>query len=423
MNVSSATLTIILVFLVLLSAFFSAAEIGLMTLNRYRLRHLSDSGYRRAKIIRRLLERPDRLLGLILFGNNFANIAASSVATLLTIRLFGTAAIGVATLVLTLVVLVFSEVAPKTFAALYPERVAFSVAYPLRLLYIAFYPLILVINTLANLVLRLFGVPLNKGHKEQLGAEELKAVISEAATLIPKGHQAMLIGLLDLEKVTVDDVMVPRGEIEGLNLDAEWDDIMRQLSSSHYTRLPVYRGTLDNVSGILHLRKALGLSLAGRLDRDTLLSLIGEPYFIPSATPLYKQLVNFKASRQRMGLVVDEYGDLMGLVTLEEILEEIVGDFTQSPGQLPEIRAQEDGAYLINGSTNIRDLNRSLGWLLPVDGPKTINGLIVEYLEDIPEPGTSLMLEGYLVEIVRTRGTAIQVVRIKPHESAQKNRA
>ncbi|MHB1950702.1 MAG: HlyC/CorC family transporter [Acidiferrobacteraceae bacterium] len=422
MNVSNATLTGVLVFLVLLSGFFSAAEIGLMTLNRYRLRHLSDSGYRRARIIRRLLERPDRLLGLILFGNNFANIAASSVATLLTIRLFGATAVGIATLILTLVILVFSEVAPKTLAALYPERVAFSVAYPLRVLFLVFYPLIFVINTLANLVLRLFGVPL-KGHKEQLGAEELKAVISEAATLIPKGHQAMLIGLLDLEKVSVDDVMVPRGEIEGVNLEADWDEIMRTLSSSHYTRLPVYRGTLDNVAGILHLRKALSLSLAGRLDRDTLLTLLGEPYFIPSATPLYKQLVNFKASRERMGLVVDEYGDLLGLVTLEEILEEIVGDFTQTPGQLPDIREQEDGAYLVNGGTSIRDLNRTLGWRLPVDGPKTINGLIVEYLEDIPEPGTSLMLEGYLVEIVRTRGTAIQVVRIKPHASAKQNLA
>ncbi|MHB8415338.1 MAG: HlyC/CorC family transporter [Acidiferrobacteraceae bacterium] len=422
MNLSTGIMTAVVVFLVLLSAFFSAAEIGLMTLNRYRMRHLADSGHRRARVIHRLLERPDRLLGLILFGNNFANIAASSVTTLLTIRLFGATAVGIATLVLTLAILVFAEVAPKTLAALYPERVGLSVAYPLRLLLFVFYPLILVINTLANLVLRAFGVPL-KGHKEQFGTEELKAVISEAATLIPKGHQAMLIGLLDLEKVTVDDVMVPRGEIEGVNLDADWDEIMRQIANSHYTRLPAYHGTPDNIAGILHLRKALSLSLAGRLDRETLLSLLIEPYFIPSATPLYKQLVNFKASRQRMGLVVDEYGDLMGLVTLEEILEEIVGDFTQNAGQLSDIRIQEDGTYLVNGGTSIRDLNRSLGWHLPINGPKTINGLIVEYLEDIPEPGTSLMLDGYLVEIVRTRGTAIQVVRIKPYEPSQKHHA
>lgn len=422
MDVSVATLIGTLAFLVLLSGFFSAAEIGLMTLNRYRLQHLAKSGHRGARLARRLLARPDRLLGLILFGNNFANIAASSVTTLITIRLFGVQLVGAATVVLTLLILVFSEIAPKTLAALYPERVALVLVYPLRPLFSILYPIIWVLNALSNLVLRLFGVSL-KGHKDQMGTEELKAVISEAGTLIPKSHQTMLLGLLDLERVTVDDVMVPRGEIEAINLDASWDEILRQLSSSHYTRLPVYRGTLDNIVGILHLRKGFNLSLTRKLDADSLLSLLTEPYFIPAGTSLNKQLLQFKATRHRMGLVVDEYGDLMGLVTLEEILEEIVGDFTQNPGTLADIHPQEDGTYLINGSMNIRELNRALGWQLPVNGPKTINGLIVEYLEDIPEPGTSLMLEGYLVEIVRTRGTAIQMVRIKPYEPPARHQA
>jgi len=422
LDVPLGTLIGILVFLVLLSGFFSAAEIGLMTLNRYRLQHLADSGHRGARLARRLLERPDRLLGLILLGNNFANIAASSVTTLITIRLFGVKLVGAATVVLTLLILVFAEIAPKTLAALYPERVALVLAYPLRPLFSILYPIIWVLNAMSNLLLRLFGVSL-KGHKDQMGTEELKAVISEAGTLIPKSHQTMLLGLLDLERVTVDDVMVPRGEIEGINLEAEWDDTLRQLSNSHYTRLPVYRGTLDNIVGILHLRKGFNLSLARKLDKESLLALLTEPYFIPAGTALNKQLLQFKATRHRMGLVVDEYGDLMGLVTLEEILEEIVGDFTQNPNALGDIHPQEDGTYLISGSMNIRDLNRALGWQLPVDGPKTINGLIVEYLEDIPEPGTSLMLEGYLVEIVRTRGTAIQMVRIKPYEPPARSHA
>ena len=412
---SLGTLIGTLIFLIILSAFFSAAEIGLMTLNRYRVRHLAESGHRGARIARKLLERPDRLLGLILFGNNFANIAASSVATVLTIHLFGPGLVIAATVVLTFIILVFAEVAPKTLAALHPERVGLAVVYPLRPLFALLYPIVWVINVLANQVLRLFGVSL-KGHKEQLGAEELKALISEAATLIPESHQKMLLGLLELEKVTVDDVMVPRGEIEGIDLDADWDVIVRRLAGSRYTRLPVYHGALDNIEGILHLREGLGLILAERLDRAALKAMLVEPYYIPSGTSLSRQLMNFKSTRQRMGLVVDEYGDLMGLVTLAEILEEIVGDFTQAPGPLEDIHLQEDGSYLVNGSTNIRELNRTLGWALPVDGPKTINGLIVEYLEDIPEPGTSLILGGYLVDIVRARGTAIQVVRIRPYE-------
>jgi Mg2+/Co2+ transporter CorB len=414
-NISPGVLCAVLIFLIVLAAFFSAAEIGLMTLNRYRLRHLAESGHRGAQLARKLLERPDRLLGLILLGNNFTTIAASSVATLLALELYGEAAIGIAAILLTLVVLIFAEVAPKTLAAMHPEKIAFPVAYILRPLLKLLYPLVWLVNAIANRFLRLLGVSVQAKPSDKVSAEELRTIVMEAGAFIPKAHRDMLLAILDLENITVDDVMVPRGEIEGIDLDAEWEDILHRLASSHYTRLPVYRGTLDNVVGIVHLRKVLPLMYGGNFNRDTFMQAIIEPYFIPQGTPLHTQLLNFKTVKRHIGLVVNEYGDLMGLVSLEEILEEIVGDFTtQPPGTMDDIHPQEDGSFLVNGSANIRDLNRTLGWELPTDGPKTLNGLIVEYLEDIPEVGTSLLLNGYLVEIVRTRGTAVQLARIHP---------
>ena len=409
----------VLLFLIFLSGFFSAAEISLMTVNRYRLRHLAESGHRGARLARRLLRRPDRVLGVVLLGNNFGNIAASSVATLMAVRLYGAGVLALVTGLLTLVILIVSEVAPKTLAALYPEPVAFGSAYVLTPLLRVVYPLVAAINFAANHLLRAFGVSIKPRTPDQMGAEELRAVVLEAGSLIPTTHRAMLLAILDLEKSTVEDVMVPRREVEGIDLEADWDEIVDLLGRSHYTRLPVYRGSLDNVIGMLHVRRALHLALAGRLTRDSLQSAALEPYYIPQGTPLATQLMNFKTMRRHIGLVVDEYGDLMGLVTLEEILEEIVGEFTtQAPGTPEDIFPQPDGSFLINGSTNIRDINRTLGWQLPLNGPKTLNGLITEYLEDIPSPGTSLLLNGYLVEIVRTRGTAIQVARLKVHGMA-----
>ncbi|WP_297389492.1 HlyC/CorC family transporter [Acidiferrobacter sp.] len=409
----------VLLFLIFLSGFFSAAEISLMTVNRYRLRHLAESGHRGARLARRLLRRPDRVLGVVLLGNNFGNIAASSVATLMAVRLYGAGVLALVTGVLTLVILIVSEVAPKTLAALYPEPVAFGSAYVLTPLLRVVYPLVAAVNFTANHLLRAFGVSVKPRTPDQMGAEELRAVVLEAGSLIPTTHRAMLLAILDLEKSTVEDVMVPRREVEGIDLEADWDEIVDLLGRSHYTRLPVFHGSLDNVIGMLHVRRALHLALAGRLTRDSLKSAALEPYYIPQGTPLATQLMNFKTMRRHIGLVVDEYGDLMGLVTLEEILEEIVGEFTtQAPGTPEDIFPQPDGSFLINGSTSIRDINRTLGWQLPLNGPKTLNGLITEYLEDIPSPGTSLLLNGYLVDIVRTRGTAIQVARLRVHAVA-----
>lgn len=411
-----------LVFLVLLSAFFSAAEIAMVSLNRRRLRHLAASGRRAAQLAERLLERPDRLIGVILLGSNAVNALFSALTTVTVIRLLGEdqGAIGIATVVITLVILIFTDLAPKTLSALHPERVAFPSAFLLRPLLWLMYPVVWAINGLANGLLRLVGVNVRERPVEKVTPEELRATILEAGVLIPETHQDMLLAILDLEKVTVDDVMVPRGRIEGINLDVEWDELVTRITSSRYTRLPVYHGSLDNVTGIIHVRQILNLMHEGKLDRPSFEQAIMEPYFIPSGTTLNTQLLNFKQVKRRSGLVVDEYGDIQGLVTLDEILEEIVGDFTtRALGRIEDIHPQTDGSYLVRGTVNLRDLNRRLDWNLPTEESRTLNGLIVEYLEDLPEPGTSLMIHGYLVEILRTRGTAIEIARVRPARAAE----
>jgi Mg2+/Co2+ transporter CorB len=345
-------------------------------------------------------------------------VSASSVASLLAIRLYDENAVLAAAVLLTAVVLIFAEVAPKTFAALKPERVGLPAAWVLRPLLALFYPFVWFVNLLANWLLRLFGVSVRRRPAAEMSAEELRAILREADIFIPASHQDMMLAVLDLEKITVEDVMVPRNRIVGVNLDAEWDDIVKQLTTSPYTRLPVFRGNLDNVLGIVHARRVLGLLREDKLDRDSLQAAMTEPYFVPVGTSLTTQLLNFKQARTRLGLVVDEYGDIQGLVTLDEILEEIVGDFTtRALGRASaDVHRQPDGSYLVRGGTSLRDLNRRLQWHLPTEESRTLNGLILEYLEDIPEPGTSLLLNGYMIEVVRTRGTAVDVARIRPVE-------
>jgi Mg2+/Co2+ transporter CorB len=418
-DVPTSILFLALVLLILVSAFFSAAEISVMSLNRYRLRHLADTGHRGARLVSHLLQRPDRLLGVILLGNNFVNIFASSVATVLALRFYGESAIAIAAGLLTLVILIFAEVGPKTLAAMRPETVAFPAAFILRPLLFVVYPLVWLINFLANLMLRPFGInPRARTH--QLSSEELRAAVLEAGTLIPESHQAMLLGILDLEKSAVDDVMIPRNAIYGIDLDQEWDVIVEQITGSRYTRMPLYHGSLDNIVGLIHLRRALNLVGSKNLNRDTLQQIIAEPFYLPTGTSLTTALINFRAARRRRGLVVDEYGDILGLVTLEEILEEIVGEFT-TPGYeaSEDYKEQEDGSWLVKGSANLRDLNRHLGWDLPTGEIRTVNGMITEYLEAIPESGTSLMIEGYAIDVVRTRGTAVDTARISPPQPAE----
>jgi Mg2+/Co2+ transporter CorB len=422
-ELSLHTLIGLLIFLIAVSACFSASETAMMSLNRYRLRHLAKAKHPGAMRAQSLLERPDRLIGLILLGNNFVNILASSITTIIALRLWGEAWIAAAAGVLTLIILIFSEVAPKTLAVLHPERIAFPAAYVLGPLMLVLYPAVWTINFIANHLLKLFGVSPDEGPMQHLSSEELRTVVNEAGTRIPLRHQRMLLSILDMEKVTVDDIMVPRGEIVGIDLDDEWDTIVAILTNSPHTRLPVYHEDINNISGMLDLRRALRQLAGGGITLETILYLLKEPYFIPEGTPLNTQLLNFQRQKQRIGLVVNEYGDILGLVTVEDILEEIVGEFTTNlSSATKEIHPQEDGTYLIDGSANIRELNKLLHWHLPTDGPKTLNGLVIEYLEAIPEPGTSLRIAGYTIEVVQSSDNAVKVAKVRPAATNKEER-
>ena len=386
----------------------------MMAVNRYRLKALAEQGHRGARLAQYLLARPDRLLGTILLGNNAANIAASGVTTLIALRLFGDLAVAIAGGILILVILIFAEVAPKTMAATYPERIALPAAYVLYVLAKAAHPIVWFVNQLSGAFLALFGM--RAGTKsDSLSPEELRVAVLESGARIQKPHQKMLLRILELDKISVEDVMLPRSEIEAVDIDDDWELIHNQLATSHHTRLPVYQGSLDNIIGILHLRKVLHLSQTSGFGKEQLKQIMRKPYFVPEGTKITRHLLDLQNKRRTLSLVVDEYGDIKGLVTMEEVLEEIVGEFTANiPGFSDEIQAQPDGSYLVRGNANIRELNRRMAWALPQDGPKTLNGLILEYLEAIPEPGTTVLLSGHPVEVVRTRGTAVEIARIQP---------
>jgi Mg2+/Co2+ transporter CorB len=404
-----------LIFLIFLSAFFSGSETGLVSLNRYRLRHLAKTKHRGAARAARLLERPDRLIGLILLGNNFVNILASSIATILALRLYGEAGIAIAAGLLTLVILIFSEVAPKTLAVLHPEQFAFPATLLLSPLLKILYPFVWLVNITANSLLRLGGVRTDKATSQSLSSEELRMVVTEAGAMIPHRHQLMLTNILDLEKVTVDDIMIPRNELVGIDMADDWEDILKQLTNSQHTRMPVYDGDINNILGMIHVRNILQLLTQKESSKDDLTRWVRSAYYVPEGTPLNKQLLHFQREKRRSGLVVDEYGDVQGLVTLEDILEEIVGEFTTDPSMhIKEVHRQKDGTFLVDGSASIRELNRVMQWKLPTSGPKTFSGLITEHMESIPEPGTSLMLAGYPVEIVQTKDNMVKTAQINP---------
>lgn len=402
-----------LVVLLLLSAFFSGSETALMRLNRYRLRHKARDGIRGAQLAEKLLKRPDKLIGLILLGNNLVNFTAVSLVTLIALRIGGEPAVAIATFLFTVVVLIFSEAAPKTLAALHPERVAFPAVFVYYPLMIVTYPFVWLISLSSNAVLWLLGVRDNDANPRSLSNEELRTIVYEAGTMISRKYRSMLINILDLEKVTVDDVMVPHNEIAGIDLDAELTHIHDVIRDSEHTRLPLYRDDIDKVVGVLYLRRLANLSEEVELDKSTLQAIAEEPYFVPEGTPLSTQLMQFQRSRQRFALVVDEYGDIQGLVTLEDILEEIVGEFTTVPaGDDDDITREAGDRYLVPGTANIREMNRVMKWSLPTDGPKTLNGLIIEHLERIPDAGTCLTIESYPIEIVASDENRVQTARI-----------
>lgn len=411
----------LLIALLLLSAFFSGSETALVSLNRYQLRHKARQGHRGARLAETLLQRPDRLIGLILLGNNLVNFSAASLVALIALEMGGEPAVALGTLLLTLVVLIFSEAAPKTLAALHPERLAFPAAmiyYPLLKIT---YPIVWLTNVASNGVLFLFGVRSSDAELQPLTREELRTVVHEAGGRISSRYQQMLLSILDLEKVTVDDVMVPHNEIIGIDLDDDIEEIEEIISKSEHTRLPVYEDNIDNIVGILHLRRLANLAPQA-FDKSSLRQLLDEPYFVPEGTPLSKQLVQFQRRRERVALVVDEYGDIQGIVTLEDILEEIVGEFTTDPAdQIDDVVREGPESFLVSGTANIRELNRAQGWELPTDGPKTLNGLILELLETIPEPSTCLEISGYPLEIVASDDNRVRTVRIGPRTPDTEN--
>lgn len=402
----------VLAALILLSGFFSSSETGMMSLNRYRLKHLQNNKHRGATRAGRLLERPDRLIGLILIGNNLVNIFASAIATVIAIRLWGDAGIFIATLALTLVILIFAEITPKTIAALHPEEVAFPASIILLPLLKIMYPLVAAVNWITNGLLRMLGVDPAKQSDEHVSSDELRTIVTDAGKLIPARHRGMLLNILDLEQVSVDDIMVPRNEVFGIDLDDSDDEILRHIQTSSHTRLPVWKEDINNIVGMLHMRNISRVIDSQGLDRNMLEREMEKPYFIPESTPLHTQLLNFQKKKNRLAVVVDEYGEVMGLVALEDILEEIVGEFTSNMASVDEtIFPQRDGSYIIAGNANIREVNKSLDWSLPTDGPKTLSGLILECLEGFPDANAGLSVDGYRLEILELEGNVVQAVR------------
>ena len=407
-----------LVVLLILSAFFSTSETSMMALNRYRLKHMVRQGHRGATLTSQLLAKTDQLLGVILLGNNLLNAAAAALVTVITFRLFGQSefALTMGTLLVTFAILVFSEVTPKVLGAAYPEKIALPASYVLTPLLKLFYPVVWFVNLFVDALLWLMRLkPGAASGENRLGMEDLRMMVLEAGHFIPKKHRSILLNLFELEDITVDDVMIPRSQIEAIDIEAPPEVLIEQLSTSHHTRVLVYQGELDDIIGHIHVRRVLHQAQGGELDVSMLREILREPYFTPAGTPLFTQLQHFQENQQRMGLVVDEYGELMGLVTLEDILEEIVGEFTtHAPSQTGIYRKQEDNSWLVEGSAMLRDLNRKLGLQLPLDGPKTLNGLILEHLENIPEAGTSLKIANHTLEIVQTQDRVVKVVRIFP---------
>ncbi len=403
--------------MLLLSGFFSAAETSMMAVNRYRLKHMAKSGHRGAKLAEWLLARTDKLLGVVLLGNNLINAASASLLTVVAFRLFGEneLALSLATVTVTFLILVFSEVTPKVIGATYPERIAPAASYVLVPLLKLFNPVVWFVNLFVQALLRLLRLPTAEGASgNSMGVEELRTLLAESGSFLPSNHRSILLNLFDLENLTVDDAMRPRGEVEAIDLDDDENEIVQRLSTSQHAHLPAFRGELNNVVGIVNIRRALAQLREAEFDPAAFQSGMRASYFIPSGTPLLTQLTHFQENRQSMGLVVDEYGELIGLVTVEDILEEIVGEFT---GKIPLVgrgwSKQPDGGYLVEGSVNLRNLNRKLGLEFPLDGARTLNGLILEHLETMPEPGVMIKLAGCTLEIVQMQERVVKTVRIQ----------
>ncbi len=411
-----------LALLLLISGFFSVAETSLMSLNRYRLRHLVKEGHRGARIASALLAKTDKLLGVILLCNNFANAASATLVTLITVELFGEGewVLMIGTLAVTFAILVFSEITPKVIAAAFPEKLGILCSYILYPLLKLLYPVVWFINLFVEGLLKLFRVNINFSESTQsLTMDELRSIVTDAGHFMPKKNRTILLNLFELEKITVDDVMTAHTQVEVIDFDSPIDDILQRITNSHHTRLPVREGDHEEIIGIIHIRKVINQirlhQQEDNLTKEALREIIEDPYFVPAGTPLYTQIQQFQEKQERIALVVDEYGEFKGLVTLEDILEEVIGDFTtQSPSRIGSYRQEADGSWLVDGSSSLRDLNKKLNLNLPLDGPRTLNGLILEHFEDIPEPGTSFRVAEHTLEIIQTQDRIVKSVKIFP---------
>ncbi len=413
-DIPTEILALFLLVLIITSACFSASETAMMAINRYRLKHKAQSGHRPSVLIDELLQTPDKLLGTILIGNNIANIGATTLTTVIGLKLFGDLGIAIATGLLVLVILVFAEVAPKTLAATRPELIAYPAAYVLKFLQTICSPVIWLVNAFSNGFLRLFGVSL-ESRDGSLNPEELRAAVVESKGLINDTHHKMLLRIFEFDKMCVDDVMVPRQELETVDINDPWEEVVDQLATSHHTRILIYQDHIDDLLGVIHMRQLFYLSQSPEgLNRETVMAMIQPPYYLPESTTLSSALLQLQEQKYKFGIVVDEYGGIEGIITIEEIIEEIVGEFTMAlPGLDEDIKSEEDGSFLASGSVNLRELNRQLDWNLPTDGAKTLNGLILDYLEDIPQPATTVRLGDFLIEIIQTRGTAVTETRLR----------
>lgn len=411
-----------LVILLILSAFFSMSETALMSINRYRLRHLVKQGHRGAKLANTLLLKTDKLLGVILLCNNFVNTAIATLVTIITVTLFGEGewALVLSTMAVTFAILIFSEISPKIIAAAYAEKIGIFVSYILYPLLRVLYPVVWFVNLFVKAWLKLLGININFNDSvKSLSMDELRSIVTDAGKFLPTKHRTILLNLFELEKIEVDDVMTAHTQVEVINFDAPLDEILEHISNSHHTRLPVREGDNEEVFGILHIRKVMNqLRLHQKrddFDKESLREIISDPYFIPSGTPLYTQMQHFQENKERIALVVDEYGELKGLITLEDILEEVIGDFTtQSPSRIGSFHQEEDGGWLVDGSSSLRDLNKKLKLKLPLDGPRTLNGLVLEHFQDIPESNTSFKIGTHILEIVQTQDRVVKSVKIFP---------
>lgn len=416
-----SALLIALVILLILSAFFSISEISMMSLNRYRLRHLAQEGHRGAQLAAKLLAQTDKLLGVILLGSNLINALSAALVTIIAVRFLGNNeyAVSIATLAVTFLILVFAEISPKIVGAAYAEKIAFIASYILRPLIRLAYPAIWFVNLFVRALLKLLHLNPSEAQEHRISMPELRTLVLEASGFIPKKHQSVLLNLFELEEVTVDDVMMPRSQIEAIDISASPEEIWRQLTTSHHTQLPVFDGELNNIVGIVHTRKVLHQAQGEPITLEALKQILREPYFIPVGTALLTQLQHFQENQRKFGIVVDEYGELQGLVTVEDILEEIVGEFTtRSPLRANHFREQADGSWLVDGSSSLRDLNRKLGLKFPLDGPKTLNGLILEHFQDIPEAGTSFRIADHTLDVVQTQDRVVKVVKVNPIKPA-----